>query len=192
MNTSLPLRPAHRTRQHGVALIVALILLVVATLMGLAGIQGTTLQERMSANMYDRSLAMQASEAALRAAEAALTANPTVGLDCSPGSANLCDLVPVNTFNGTDANWTNVDNNFFVNQGMAAGRAQFHIQFMGEGTTEDEMGLTSSANLAQYGAGSGVPLSRFFRVTARSHDPTVAALGDRAIVVLTTTVRRAI
>lgn len=192
MNTITLIAPVPRARQRGVALIVALILLVVATLMGLAGISGTTLQERMSANMYDRSLAMQASEAALRAAEAAITANPAVGLDCSPGSGNLCDLVPTNTFTGTDADWTAVPAAFVTNTGLSAGTAQYHIQFMGEGSSEDELGLTSSANIAQYGSGGGVPLARFFRVTARSHDPTAAGVGERAIVVLTTTVRRAI
>ena len=63
-----------RNRQRGVALVVAMILLVIATLIGLAASRGTLLQERMSSNAYDRSLAFQRSEAALRAAEVAITA----------------------------------------------------------------------------------------------------------------------
>jgi type IV pilus assembly protein PilX len=37
---------ANKHAQRGVALVVALVLLVVATLIGLAGIRGTNLQER--------------------------------------------------------------------------------------------------------------------------------------------------
>jgi type IV pilus assembly protein PilX len=74
-------------RQRGVALVVALILLVVATLIGLAASRGTALQERMSSNTYDRSLAFQRSESALRAAESAITANWQIatlgGQDCT-------------------------------------------------------------------------------------------------------------
>ena len=62
-------------RQRGVALVVSLILLLVATIVGLAASRGTLLQERMSANSYDRSLAFQRAESALRAAEVAITTN---------------------------------------------------------------------------------------------------------------------
>lgn len=62
-------QPLHRRDQRGVALVIALVLLLIVTVIGLAGMQGTNLQERMSANMYDRSLAFQRAEAGLRAAE---------------------------------------------------------------------------------------------------------------------------
>lgn len=192
-----PTRAAFHTsgasRQQGVALIVALILLVVATMLGLSGIQGTTLQERMSGNMYDRSLAMQAAEGALRAAEAAISANPSppLSIDCQPASGNPCPPIPANSFTNTPANpaWTDVTNAFATNTGTSAGTAQYLIQIMGEGASEDELGLNSSANLAQYGGGGGLPQARFYRVTARSHAPA-AGVANRAIVVLSTTVRR--
>jgi type IV pilus assembly protein PilX len=56
-------------KQQGVALIVSLILLVLMTLVGLAGIRLVTKEERMVAQVYDRSLALQAAESALREAE---------------------------------------------------------------------------------------------------------------------------
>lgn len=43
----------------------SLILLVIMTLLGLAGIRGITQQERMATHSFDRSLAFQATEAAL-------------------------------------------------------------------------------------------------------------------------------
>lgn len=75
--------------QQGVALVVVLILLLMMTLLGLASLRGTIMEERMSANMYDRSLAFQAAEAALRQAESAMLAP---GIQASfPTAADTCD-----------------------------------------------------------------------------------------------------
>src|SRR6476469_8159831 len=63
-----------RAMQRGAALVVVLILLLVTTLLGLASLRGTLLEERMSANLYDRGLAFQAAESALREGEALVTA----------------------------------------------------------------------------------------------------------------------
>ncbi|OFZ94523.1 MAG: hypothetical protein A2Z44_08995 [Betaproteobacteria bacterium RBG_19FT_COMBO_58_11] len=51
------------------ALITGLIFMVVLTLLALAAMRTTTLEERMSGNARDRDLAFQATEAALRAGE---------------------------------------------------------------------------------------------------------------------------
>ena len=56
-------------RQRGVALVVVLILLLIVTLLGLASMRGALLEERMSGNLYDRSLSFQAAERALREAQ---------------------------------------------------------------------------------------------------------------------------
>jgi type IV pilus assembly protein PilX len=56
-------------RQSGAALIVALILLVVMTLLSLSGVRTVAMGERMTANAYDRTLAFQAAESALRFGE---------------------------------------------------------------------------------------------------------------------------
>ena len=56
-------------KQRGAVLVVALIFLVVMTMLILASIRGTVMQERMASNLYDRSLAFQAAEAALREGE---------------------------------------------------------------------------------------------------------------------------
>ncbi len=62
--------PCHR--QTGMALITGLIFMVVLTLLALAAMRTTTLEERMSGNARDRDLAFQAAEAALRAGEQVL------------------------------------------------------------------------------------------------------------------------
>ncbi|WP_435751026.1 pilus assembly PilX family protein [Thauera sp. AutoDN2] len=181
--------PAGCRRQKGIAFVVALVMLVMLTLMGLAGMQNTSLQERLSGNMYDRSLAMQSAEAALRAAEAALSANPGLGVNCLPGNV-ACDIVPPTAFNGDDGNWVNAPGAFTTNPGTSAGTGQYHIQFVArELSSEDELGLSSSANSLQYGSPSGTPPVNFYRVTARSHAPA-AGNDTRSIVVLQSTVRR--
>lgn len=54
-----------RQRQRGVALFLALVVLLIITILGLSGLQTTSLQERMAAGARDRDLAFQAAEAAL-------------------------------------------------------------------------------------------------------------------------------
>jgi type IV pilus assembly protein PilX len=66
-NNPMPLSP--QSRQSGAALITGLIFLVVLTMIGITAARMSTLEERMSGNMRDRSIAMQAAELALRDAE---------------------------------------------------------------------------------------------------------------------------
>lgn len=176
MNTSPP------SQQRGIALIVALILLVVATLTGMAGIRSATLQEKMSGNMYDRALAMQAAEAALRAAEALIAADP----DNVPGSVDCrtvpCPALPPNTFTSDSANWQTVAEGFEMNAGFMNSTPQFLIQRLGDVTALSETGLELSANTQQEGGGHVEPPRPVFRITARSGTPTAA--NDRAVVFL--------
>lgn len=58
-----------RGGQQGIALVVVLILLVVTAILGLAIMRSSAMQERMAANLRDRSLAFQAAEGALRFAQ---------------------------------------------------------------------------------------------------------------------------
>lgn len=59
-------------RQQGAVLVVALMFLIILTLLGLAAMTGTTLEEKMAGNSRDYNIALQAAEAALRDAEADL------------------------------------------------------------------------------------------------------------------------
>ena len=59
-------------RQSGAVLIVALVLLLVLTVLGTAGLQDTTMEERMAGNFRDQNIALQAAEYALRVGEAEL------------------------------------------------------------------------------------------------------------------------
>src|SRR3546814_12326930 len=87
--------PPQPHMQRGASLIVVLILLLVVTLLGLAALRTTILQERMSANLFDRSLSFQAAETALREGQVAIqngmlsTSNPasiTGVVNCDPAT----------------------------------------------------------------------------------------------------------
>jgi len=64
-----------RAAQKGSVLIIAMVLLLVMTLIGMAGIEVTGLEERMVLNMRDRQAAFEAAEAALAQAEEFLDAD---------------------------------------------------------------------------------------------------------------------
>ena len=66
--TSLPLTKLGN-KQEGATLIVSLIVLVLMTIIGLAAMRGSIMQERMASNTRDLQLASQAAETALRDAE---------------------------------------------------------------------------------------------------------------------------
>lgn len=168
-----------RHNQAGAALVIALILMVVATLIGLSGIRSSTLQESIAASSFDRTLAMQNAEAGLRAAEQAISdvlASPTgpeIWVDCRTANSGACAYPPDGTFNGTGPAWKDVDINF-INQGdfSVDSPPQYIVQL-----------LAGDPNPA-------VDNDRIFRVIARSHEPNTTSTGNnenRAIVVLTST-----
>lgn len=133
---SIPNRIRSPRDQRGAALIVVLILLMVMTLLGLASLRGTLMEERMAANMYDRSLGFQAAEAAMREAESRLlqpgvpAAFPTVANTCANGlcseplpAENQPERVDDPNFNG----W------FAASEVSAiAGTPEYFVEYMGE------------------------------------------------------------
>lgn len=76
-----------RRRQRGVALIVALIMVVIMSLLGLTGVRMIFQEEKMAAYSYDRTLTFQAAEAALREAE-----NLIAQIKPKPVSGNCADF----------------------------------------------------------------------------------------------------
>ncbi len=96
-------RRAHPHTQHqsGVALIVSLIMLVLMTLVGIAGIRVINAEERMVGQTYDRAVAFQAAEAALKQIEASIESagqpTPAPSTACAvtgtaPNDLNVCGL----------------------------------------------------------------------------------------------------
>lgn len=186
-------------RQQGIALIMAILLLIIATLSGLAGMRKTSLQERLSANLYDRAVAMQAAEFALGAAEkwlyeterATIIATASV-VDCTKTDA-ACPAVPDSTFTTGSTNWVSVTLPSTFNASLKAGNPQYFIQYLGLKNSDANTDISQSANPLQYGTSGGgsnsmgTPQNATYRVTVRSSTPT--ADNDRSIVVLSSLVK---
>ncbi len=66
-----------------------LIFLAVLTMMGVSGMESTTLEERMSANMVDHERAFNAAETALQAAEAWLVTQDVLPITSTDGSTTV-------------------------------------------------------------------------------------------------------
>jgi len=64
--------PGIYVREKGMVLVVAMIMVLLMTIVGLAAIRGSGLQERMAGNMRDMQLRFQAAEAGLREGESHL------------------------------------------------------------------------------------------------------------------------
>lgn len=92
-------------RQRGAALLTGLIFMVILTLLGITAARMAGLEERMSGNMRDRALAMQAAEMALRDAERDILTSGRI--------SGLTDFVAACTnglcYNGPDGNTNGVN-----------------------------------------------------------------------------------
>jgi type IV pilus assembly protein PilX len=83
--------PSHR-RQQGAVLIVALVLLLVLTVLGTAGIRDTVMEERMAGNFRDYATALEAAETALRDGEGGLASTTTFGTFGFDGTDGTYDV----------------------------------------------------------------------------------------------------
>lgn len=168
------------------ALVVAMILMVVITLVGFAAVRGTLMQQKMTANLYDRQIAFQNAEAAMRAAQQRVLANPTdVARNCQAGGV----VCPANPF--TDSTITSKiitvtsgsGAGLFTASNLASGQPQYVIENMGSWQDPNSStGYNQSANAHNYGAQGLSTMVTYYRVTARSDDPKNA--GSRSIVTL--------
>lgn len=154
---------APRAAQRGAALMTVLLLLLVMTLLALASLRATSLSERMSGGLYDRGLAFQAAEAALREAEELIRADtggfPSSG-NCSAASGRCPPPVATATprWENASTNWRNAS----VALGPLAMSPQFIIEPMGSAPNwpgcDREMPRHPSC------------LSPRFRITARARE----------------------
>ena len=90
-SVGMPARGAHQ----GMALVTVLLLLLVVTLIGLAGMRGTLMQERMAGNVAARGIAFQAAESVLREAEAYAATRPAIPAAGSGCTSGVCGM-PIN------------------------------------------------------------------------------------------------
>lgn len=182
-----------KSSQRGVALVVAMILLILITLVGLAAVRGTIMQQRMAANLYDRQVAFQSAEAAIREASALIPTQPTLiwhncqagGVTCLPNPFNdptltTANINPVATGTGTGA---------YTASATAASQPEYVVENMGNWVDQSSnTGSGQTANCRNYGAQGCSSSVVFYRITARSGNPAV--VGDRAVVTLQAIVKQ--
>ncbi|MFK7864759.1 MAG: PilX N-terminal domain-containing pilus assembly protein [Pseudohongiellaceae bacterium] len=80
---------AQHKKQGGAILIFCLIFLTVLTMMGVSGMESTTLEERMSGNMRDYTMAFQSAESAIKSAEAWLVVQNNLPIASGDGSTRV-------------------------------------------------------------------------------------------------------
>jgi len=203
-STSCRYAGARLHRQRGAALIVALILLIVITLVGLAAVGTTILQNKMTANQYDRQIAFQSAEAALRVATALIPNNPgLIARDCQTGGT-VCQANPftdstlppgsIHTVTANPASGSTsggASATTFTASPAAAMQPQYVIESLGNWTNPTQnVGFGNTANSRNYGVQGAANTAIYYRITARSCDPSSPSCNNRAIVTLQATVKQ--
>lgn len=121
-----------KSAQDGAALVVSLVLLVVLSLLASGSIRGVSVQEKMTAASFDRALAFQAVEAALREAEALVVpgSNPTFPASgCSSGLCARPDATNLERWNDSSfSGWQTASSSM---GSLVGSTAQFIIEDMG-------------------------------------------------------------
>lgn len=157
-----------RAKQEGVVLVIALVLLVIMTLLGLSSMRSVTLEEKMTAQTFDRSLSFQATESALRQAEAYVDANaptPAAGSGCTAGVCGLAASTATDRWaDGTFASWGTAT---AVVSSSISITPQYIIEYLGNTFPCQPNDPATTADCKRY------------RITARSNAGT-----DRAAVTL--------
>ncbi|MEJ2788824.1 MULTISPECIES: PilX N-terminal domain-containing pilus assembly protein [unclassified Pseudoxanthomonas] len=166
--------PRSGHREAGVSLVVVLILLVAMSILGLAVMRSSGMQERMSANMRDRSLAFQAAETALRVAQEDVLGNPAIedlqygrtltelGITCA--GDGICDATAVPA---PAAVWLTAPD----------GRSTYRIEYLGTGNGAKLPGVCQTTP-ATYECERPM-----FRITARGRSPGLSEVFLQANVV---------
>ena len=183
MNRHKVLSPLLR-RQQGVVLIVSLVLLLVLTILGIAAIQSTSLEERMAGNQRSHQLAFEAAEAGLRQGEQALNGLASL----PPFDGSVLGYYPNSTDAGGNpltagADWQNWN------------WAQKSIPYTGTLNIGGGTGATASyyVEMFQYVPSAGqsldvsaaIPDQQLYAITARGVSPD-----GKSVVILQSTYKR--
>ena len=144
--------------QRGIALVVVLVLLVATSILAIVVLRSSAMQERMSANLRDRSLAFQTAEAALRYAQDQVLA--AGNWDTAIPDADDCATLGICP-TGSNPNWIAVPTSAYDSDRLAA-PPEYWIEYLGTGP-----GRKGACDVA--GAEDKLECqSPMYRVTARS------------------------
>jgi len=161
-------------KQQGVVLAVGLIMLLLMTLIGITGMQTTTLQEKMTGNFRDRNLAFQSSEAALRDAEQYLRSTSIIPAFDDTNGLYQPDPAGVDVW--TDLDWTDTSGSIQYSSILNDVTTQPRY-IVEELPAVDDPTSSLEAGVAQ--------TTQFYRVTSRATGGT-----DTAVVILQSVYKR--
>lgn len=166
-------------RQSGAVLIVGLIMLLLMTIVGLAAIRGSSLQELMAGNLRDRNLAFQAAEAGLRAGESRLR-DTVVALPVFNGSVaglqpDLNQPTKTPVVQWSTADWAAGNNSALTAMGLdLAGQPRYVIEKLEVSALEAAAAEGSGIDLASMD-GAGVIPPEIYRTSSRGVGGTTDA-----------------
>lgn len=163
-----PRVPGRSAAQRGVALIVVLLLLLVVTLLGLASMRGTLLQERMAGNVLARGEAFQAAEAVLREAEIYAATKPLVpGSGCDKGVCAMPEGGAAPAWQAAGF-WDTATNYRVANAEIGGFKPKYVIEDYGQSESND---CTGSVDMS---ASPCANAKQVYRITVMSHAPSGA------------------
>lgn len=170
-----------RKSQHGAVLIVSLLLLVVLTLLGVAGMRNTTLEEKMAGNSRDIQLAFNAAEAALRQAESYLQQASLPAFVAYDGTNTGGYYMP-DTSIWKIVDWSDIDDGSGNGMVLSAGTTALPGLAAQPAVYIEEMPAVTSGGSLE----AGVALDYgMYRITARA-----VGGSDTAVAILQATFRR--
>ncbi|WP_210395817.1 pilus assembly PilX family protein [Motiliproteus sediminis] len=149
----------HRSTQQGITLITCMIVLVIITLLGLASIEDSTLEEKMAGNLRNRNLAFQLAESALRQGETyILTVSSLPDFDGTGGHYQAMGDV-LHDFPA--ASWSSASARQYTGADVASLQtAEMPLYIIEQ--------LKAEAPGADTEAGTAIDDERFYRITARA------------------------
>ncbi|MNG12737.1 hypothetical protein D3C84_963700 [compost metagenome] len=133
--------PVSARSQHGMALLVSLVFLLLLTLIGISSMQNATLQEKMAGSVTLRNQSFQAAEAALRIGESAVQLE-TYSLPVCSGTSQCAPPGESSTITGAGFNSTSGVT------WIAAGGGFYGVQNIG--TTLNAVNVPSNTSATLY------------------------------------------
>lgn len=155
-------------QQNGAILVFCLVFLSILTVMGTSGMETTVLEERMSANMRDHTLAFQSAESALKNAEAWLIIQAALPIVSGDGTTRVWTEDSMDP-SGTDGRYwwdhANIDATWWnTNADAIAGVAEVATQ---PNYIIEEYRTVDSGESLGTGGGETLRSRTFHRITAR-------------------------
>lgn len=150
-------------KQSGAVLVVSLVMLLLLTMIGLAGTQETSMEEKMASNSRNQNLAFQMAESALRAGEANIVA--ITALSAFDGNNGLLGDDDSTPGFSSAAVWADDAHSIEYDSGDTdvATQPRYFVKYIGNG----EGGGRRNPGVGGYGESTAGGTVSYFEVIAR-------------------------